>query len=222
MQFPAFGTTSATPFTAMSRVTLRNHLPANGPIDKLMADYIFQSQDDLTLELPSDRSMPPQNVLTGGGSNTRRQFEGSMSWMVTLVPKVGAYNSDNSDLFTASIVVFHSRPFDEKAERLAVVTSFPGAGIAGGDVSLTADDNQELDIQTNQWIMLSGQTPSTPYYRWYRVLGTDTVKGSPTANVTLQGPDWNPSIPAQATIMPGVVAVYEKTVRLETSSLWNN
>ena len=76
-------------------------------------------------------------------------------------------------------------------------------------------------------------TQSTCYndywYRWYKVVaigvrrsaGTNT-SGQPFyyRNVTLSGPDWNPGttgsvFPAYASIVDGVVAVYEKEIELE-------
>ena len=45
-------------------------------------------------------------------------------------------------------------------------------------------------------------------------------------DVTLVGPDWDWQnlirTPTQVTIVRGAVAVFEKTIRLETSSLWTN
>jgi hypothetical protein len=57
-----------------------------------------------------------------------------------------------------------------------------------------------------------------PVYQWYRVVDADTDITGPSLNqrvVTLAGPDWSiPAGQAQATLMTGVVAVYEKSVRL--------
>jgi len=69
-------------------------------------------------------------------------------------------------------------------------------------------------------------------HKWYRVLnaGEEVTpdSGEWTRDVTLIGPDWNwrqlltlsGSRTTQVTIARGVVAVFEKTIRLETSSLW--
>jgi hypothetical protein len=93
-------------------------------------------------------------------------------------------------------------------------------------------------------------TPPTPLYtgdaphthRWYRVLSadsdlvdSDSVANAPAGSwirfVTLDGPDfapywagdYTPPQPAginQVTIVKGVVAVFEKTIRLDVSSMW--
>ncbi len=109
-----------------------------------------------------------------------------------------------------------------------------------------ADD---VDVKRGDWVMLTRLLPFTSVprptlHRWYKVIAVDaeiasanstTVPGydpplpvRPMRYVTLQGPDW--PIPAnrtstyetQVTIVKNVVAVFEKTVRLETSSPWRN
>lgn len=220
---------------SMKRVSLRNVDPSvTNPvapfnsISKEFADYIFQSQDDLSISLPSDRALPPYQIMAPANDSaddpedsanfTRRQFEGNMSWMATLVPKALNTDTYNADLYTASIVVFHSRQADV-AEQVANVT-FNSAGIAGGEITITSPSGTvEYDVRSGSWIMLAGQT-TPPYYRWYRVL--DASDKGTEQHLTLQGPDWGATVPTQAVIVPGVVAVYEKTVRLDTPSLWSN
>ncbi len=124
---------------------------------------------------------------------------------------------------------------------------FSGAGYGGGEVCLetieriTPGDStarhyvEDLTLRTGDWLMLSAKVPSPGYdihfFRWYRVLAADAIEGTGpfTRNVSLQGSDWdrivlamqqNSDIITQATLMNNVVAVYEKTVRLENSSLW--
>lgn len=83
-----------------------------------------------------------------------------------------------------------------------------------------------------------------PVFRWYRVVASSTPlydsSTSPptwTQEVTLHGPDWDrpewignptaspavpPAVTTYAALVSRVSAVYEKTIRLETSSLWTN
>jgi hypothetical protein len=71
--------------------------------------------------------------------------------------------------------------------------------------------------------MLSGYRNSAPTYRWYRVVDVSEVAGSGpfTRDVTLFGPDWHiAAASTEATLLNNIVAVYEKTIRLETSGLW--
>lgn len=96
-------------------------------------------------------------------------------------------------------------------------------------------------VTTNPGILVQ----RTPYFRWYRVATADdepTQNGLFWArNATLIGPDWNSGtvvVPSRytsqfpgyadnsqtydniAVVVRGVAAVYEKTIRLETASMW--
>jgi len=115
--------------------------------------------------------------------------------------------------------------------------------LAGGSAPPPAP--QELFVKRGQWILLArnilvgGNT--LPVFRWYKVTEVDPDElgiatsaellgsppsGVPIRHVTLFGQDWivgpsaNPQEQTFAYIVPGVVAVYEKTIRLENSSLW--
>ena len=126
------------------------------------------------------------------------------------------------------------------AER-ATNINLVGGGYAGGEVKLihpipkNVTDKQKyaenvLKLQTSSWIMLSGRdnvknpNRTKRHVRWYRVLNVGPArvqKNNATRFVTLQGADWElPNGKTQATIMEGVVGVFEKNIRLENSSLW--
>ena len=96
-----------------------------------------------------------------------------------------------------------------------------------------------LKLQTNSWVLLYGNVAwhnpkqktrefnrRKRYYRWYRVLNASQVtfnKTVATRNVMLHGGDWDIRLPnknTRATIMAGVVGVFERRIRLENSSLW--
>lgn len=124
--------------------------------------------------------------------------------------------------------------------------------IGGGDVELTTRRNfaDDLELRSGNWVLLSsiksvlgGSPPmvtgTVQVHKWYRVANAgedavfDTATGNWVRDVTLVGPDWdwgnmgnNTPIqyvtPTQVTIVRGVVAVFEKTIRLESSSLWMN
>jgi hypothetical protein len=98
-----------------------------------------------------------------------------------------------------------------------------------------------LKLKAGDWVMLGGilvhRDPQTnqvlsrfPRFQWYRVSDTDEISYEPadaTINqaryerrATLIGQDWNIDVNSQlqnqqATIVEGVIGVYEKTVRLE-------
>lgn len=125
---------------------------------------------------------------------------------------------------------------------LSVVNPFQGAGFTGGEVTLEGASPEAVDLRAGTWIMLAGSTTDaagtdlTPDFRWYRIVGIDAdpqfSAGNYQVDVTLQGSHWLRSEwhvattnarfrPTQATVVKGVVAVYEKMIQLETTSLWN-
>jgi hypothetical protein len=190
----------------------------------------------------------------------KRQSDGDLSWMATVVPKQGT----NSDLYVVSIVVYSKRDFTSEQgpdgawgiagtdddgdgtvdnpiearwpgsdDGLALVGAFYSNGVGGGDVRLTATAVENLDVRQGDWVMLAGNLPvkgATPIsiFKWYRVIAADSevnVSATPfEREVTLLGGDWNATempVP-QVLIMKNVIAVYEKTLRLERNSLWMN
>jgi hypothetical protein len=138
---------------------------------------------------------------------------------------------------------------DAMHERVVDV-SFQGDGSTGGEVLLhttsTVATEETLKLRTNDWILVSANqvfgAASVPRFQWYRVAHVDPeiASGVNTAPfttagfesyVTLMGQDWNmnyvnPRLPAgtlggaEATLMEGVVAVYEKTIRLDYGSTY--
>lgn len=170
------------------------------PMEKPLADSIFQLDDDLTVERPSDGSLPAFGTIAGGV----RSSGGHLSWMATLVPKLELYAVPgvvaNSE-YILSVVIFHDRPSDMLAgdpmhERI-VGADFADAGdsgFAGGEVYLTwavpqsaANDafarDFQLHLRAGEWVMLGrmarhvvgpgGGTPF-PVFRWYRVTECDS------------------------------------------------
>jgi len=250
----------------LRRVTLYNPDTASPIMNAAQAELLFRSDDDLSFELPLDRNAPPEQIF--GANNARRQYEGTISWMATLVPQLNITNPSTSpgELYQLSIIVFDRRDssmaMNAQNERVVSVTAFHNAGLGGGDVTLGAATSEELDLKPRQWLMLmatphamvpgSGGTPNTPgvsLFRWYRVIDTEEEPhpGSSVFSwereVVLQGPDWpsrtpavtpprdylddvdpDPSVvaprPTRAVIVSNVVAVYERTIRLERSGLW--
>jgi len=276
-----YNTTQVAPFTQnprqprMLRITLKQAagVPLNigpaAPFDTsagmgaLQADRLFTADDDLVFEVPEDKALNPLQDSAGG---IRRQSEGAISWMATLVPRADAGGFASGE-YTLSIVMFNrrTRPYmfqDDNGnnmydsgeditenERVVDVATFEGAGFAGGDVLLRAATAEQLELAEGEWIMLGGSVGVTgfeaPEFRWYRVVATenapeyDATLTPPQYErvATLQGSDWqrtewhlpatNPLVPSptnvpvfrptQATLVKGVVAVYEKCVQLETT-----
>lgn len=205
------------------------------------AYQIFMSQDDLVFDLPEDRTLLPEQKFDS--NNAKRQFNGNYTWMATLspwMPTLWPSRPARTDMYVLSIVVFYRRDMSmavsygpgpqepPDSERVVDVAQFYGSGYAGGDVRLQTTSptrpSKDLDVKQGEWLMLSALSGTTPVFRWFRVVSTDSGplgSGPYTRDVTLQGPDWNPNWTSnQATLLNGVVAVYEKTIRLETSGIW--
>ncbi len=114
----------------------------------------------------------------------------------------------------------------------------------GGDVTLNiasatynqANPNPLSFVKAGNWLMLcrnvndATKSPATTYpvFNWYRVVSADLIDETAqttTQNVTLAGPDWDfagsagPS--TYACLFDGVVAVYERTIKLEGASEWS-
>lgn len=204
-----------------------------GPMDRLQSEFICALQDDLIVVREGPLSQPPRQEFWPG--NVRRYAEGHYSWMVTLVPEL---SSANSDLFRLSIIVFHKRILDPNTEEHQVnvvpnpsTPPPPSPSHWGNDVRLTATGSAEWshlqEVRTGDWIMLGPNNSGKGWdsiYRWYRVVSTDDAEltDNNSRNLTLQGADWPFALPpatpmARATLVKGVVGVYEKTVRLEKS-----
>jgi hypothetical protein len=234
----------------MARITLAPN-PLAGPtvvMDALQARQVFASDDSLVFDLPKDRTIGPvQNFsLSSTNQPLRRNATGSLSWMATIVPRLDRVGN-LTDEYTLSIVVFSRRVIDtplnnprSASERTAVVRDFYGDGIGGGDLQLGAQNDVDLALRSGDWVMLSGRKQRTgsltpiQVHKWYRVVnaGEDPRldSGVWVRDVTLIGPDWDGQylipiaalVTTQVTIAHGAVAVFEKTIRLETSSLWTN
>ena len=108
----------------------------------------------------------------------------------------------------------------------ATVTS----GLAGGEVRLLGTPSWLEKLKPGDWIMLSASVttlngPRT-WLDWYRITAVDDKAELASKNirwVTLHGPDW-PSVSylsnVYATIVDGVVGVYQKTITLDGTSSW--
>lgn len=211
------------------------------PMSFLQARQSFTVEDDLNFEVPDDEVLPPfQNYLDDDPNNpsdqgTKRTAEGRFSWFATLVPEIRSAPggiASQTDLYRLSIVVTAGRvpAIDTQLER-SVLVAFPGlntnhrVAYAGGDIRVKVAE--PLDLTSGQWLLLTQvlapqANPPITDFRWYEILFVDRENG----DITLQGADWAivdaTGTPREtwATIVPNVTAVYEKTVRLETSSSW--
>ncbi len=210
----AFG--NVQPFAGMSRFTLSAVPGGNQIMNQEHAQGVFLSQDDLAIYIPENGSLPlVQYDLSGKeigkvGSPKGRLSDGRYSWMATIAPKPMSPLAKSSDQYILSIVVFRSRDFSSDGKEKSFPVTFTGGGYGGGAVTFGSG---ALAVSAGHWVMVTSPGMTL---RWYRV--ENIGKGGTLA--TLAGPDW-PGINATAVAVPRVVAVYEKIIRLKTSSLWS-
>jgi hypothetical protein len=270
----------------MQRITLANGLAT--PMGRFQADHTFSFFDHLTYERPgvqkgltgNDNASPAFQIYTpittsSGILPGKREDDGKLSWMATLVPKIDRWNATLDDKYVLSIVVFYgrspslvipdftqplTRPVNEwgatiLGRNINGVSDFHSNGFGGGEVTISinaADPNasEKLKLRAGDWVMLSGnvtaRNPSNntavtvPTYKWYRISEADEDPRGPLTivgnnyyqrDVTLVGPDWdlqdllpfNMGVPSSdgyfddvdVTIVPHIVAVFDRTVRLE-------
>jgi hypothetical protein len=241
---PKFPLSSPDPAIQMDRITFGNEGPPVTTMSKEFADLICQTSDDLLFDTQTDTTLPPLAGFDFDSATPanaiRRQSMGNVSWMALV------FGLDSLDVISLSIVVFHQRDLDvtttPSIERIAQIDNadFYGGGVTGGDVRIhtttvpivKTDRNRaaEVDVREGDWLLLA----RSGIYAWYRVIAVDSdegpdVMGDPDddRDVTLFGPDWplasgSPAPPTYAIFIPGVVAVYEKTIRLESTSVWNS
>ncbi len=249
---------------AMPRITLRSNFTPNFVLNANAAQRLFVADDDLIFDMPSDRTLGPvQNFSfqnSAPANPLRRNSEGRISWMATIVPKLDRLASNAGTLtptyeYTLSVVVFSQRPLDRElidtssgslisedqvSERVVSVQKFYSGSPAfsGGDMRLVSRPSRgtsgedDLALQNGDWLMFSGVKTtlagSMQVHKWYRVVHAGDEpqpNGSVwTRDVTVMGPDWDiANIPmTQVTIVRGVTQVLERTVQLETSSMWKN
>jgi len=239
-RFPYLGTATSpstpTDVPWMKRISLRRWPGATLPSMVMsieQAGHIFLGEDDLVFNLPVDRTLPPQQKYDS--STSKRQWEGKFSWLATLVPKQDTGN----DLYLLSIVVFHRRESYAEAEHVVDVTfDALSLGVNGGEVTLSALPSpstttpakaDDLKMKEGEWLLMAGMIGTKEHFQWYRIQSADSgpVERNPPGSgydrvLTLFGQDWPASSLTvhKAIWIPGIVAVYEKTIRLETSSLW--
>lgn len=245
--FPYNGSAS---FPYMERLTLRREvIPNTTPptyvnLTASTCERIFSWSDDRIFDIPDDDTSRPRMLVDAANNAlpTSRQSAGNFTWTAMVTPAA-------SGLVKVAIVVFHKRDmvYDSTAtaagERM-VYCDMPGGG---GDVVLrvpntyTQQEAEELlKVRAHHWILLAGEllpNASGLYvHKWYRVVTTSQVQATAndwTVDVTLAGPDWDPTKfidkdsangntakTMRAMICDGVVGVFEKTVQLDEPSLW--
>ena len=229
--FPASTTATIT----MPRITLRSGT-VGGVMNAQQAREVFRTRDDIEIRPGESEGDPAeQHFLLSDlaiADTSRRYADQRLSWFATLTPAAtrqdGSLPNSGYGEYVLSVIVVNERDLTlptgtpDDSERTFQVTNFYGGGVGGGDIQIDASD---VELKRGDWLMLSQEIvvppgPNLQRHRWYRVVAFDPSTG--TSDITLEGPDWDSivAVTTQCTYVPGVVAVYEKVIRLETSSMW--
>lgn len=234
----AFSTPSTNPPAGVPwllRVTSAN---ASGNLPgRPLANAVMTAHDDLTFDRPDDRDRPAFQINktdSGTGTNIHRQYDGAFSWMFTAVPLLDS-NSNLTGRYNVSVVIFHRRllvdtlPLTaEVSERMVPIVGSLGGGIGGLEANLSSGTKAYLErIKSGNWVMLSGMKNSLPVIKWYRVTSIeDEILGAGagpfTRWISLAGPDLDTTntTNVRISLFDDAIAVYERTMRVEGSSMY--
>jgi hypothetical protein len=208
------------------RVTWRPLVPPMAPGDvdarQVLVDSLFRFNDDLVFNRPTDRTLPPIQLFDSRPVATeivKRQYNGRYTWMATLSPNP---NVSSNGFYTLSIVVFDGRdPNPENEIVLPVEVEF---GEGGGEVEFEDPANPgvtlaDLKLRPDHWIMLITRGTPPVQVRWYRIASADSQLHTGHLHGFLRGADIAAGT-YEGVVIKSVVGVFEKTVRLEGSSLF--
>ena len=194
---------------------------------RLTDELVFEQADDLTVE-DSDLNGPQQLFNEGPRGILNRQSVGSISWCAIAEPVVNSSVAVEVDSYKLHVLVFKDRIIDSEMDA-AMVTS----PITAGQVS-TITINRPLgafsaDVRRNDWVMLrNSNTSGRPDIAFARVTNFFSEPIDPdapidptaTSELTIDGPDFDFSTPTAMVHLRDVVAVFTRTIKLETSSEW--
>jgi prepilin-type N-terminal cleavage/methylation domain-containing protein len=245
-------TNSASPSSALVMKRITSTVALGTASDQVCTSQDDLHYDFPTTDQGNPDGLPIGAYFKSGGVNTKRAYDGRFTWVATLVPVWGdPVLTVGRNEMLLSVVVFNQRNFGatgvaatapqnataptERAAKVTFINGTTPASISGGDLIITDANQANVALNIGEWIMLggmiqdlnAGSAQQRPMFRWYRVVTAAPATGSGPyqRNITVAGPDWNLkglNGNMMAYIYDGAVAVYERTVRLEGSSIWSN
>ena len=168
------------------------------PMQKPVAETIFNLRDDLVVEFPEEDDLPSIQTwdIDSKGTATvnddtllRRQYQGNYSWLATVVPQTqqawaalqpadlnSAYSNYRYDV---SVVIFRKRDSEPSKESERLITAKLESD---GNLVIYSQDDQEVEdatkeIRPSNWIALAGVNQVTGVFmlKWYRILAIDSI-----------------------------------------------
>jgi len=229
--FPAYDPATI-PGPRMRRVSVRpfpgNQVTApQPPVGLAFAQQLMTGADDLVFLMPNDRTIPPQQQFSGDPAVglERRGTTGSVSWFATF--QADDYAHGNA---LVHIVVCNRRDTSVASDRLLSVAAIDWPQVKLACRAMQPDT--DLAVAEGLWIMLAGQSPTSRQFAWCRVSNVGnvipggepdidgTVLSVPSRWVSLAGRDWPfTAAQTQVAIVDGAVAVYERTLRMNSSGI---
>ena len=196
----------------LQRVTWR--MAGGGNMSLPTATQMFQSHDDLSLELPASRTTPAIQRI----SASEREHEGIYSWAFMAVP---ARNMGEGYYEVTAVVFRGRRPGAEWASANTNVTSNAG----GFRVRLAGTNDQTSKIKMGEWLLISlqGQQSNRPnYFHWYKVCSITLNNNAGTAFLQLQGIVRTTAFDASiwVTTFGSAVGVYQQIMKVDSDVDW--
>ena len=239
--FGTFPFNSASPITMPVVNLLRPDLTQFDIADarrmfRLTDDLVFQESDNPNVA-DSDLLGPVQIFNEGPSGLLNRQSTGAVSWCAIAQPIVNSATAEEVDSFKFYVLVFKDRITDSTVPESAMAAAEVVGPVAGtyaqplSTVSIRAplDDN----IRRNDWVMLINTDTTLPpglgtniaFARVSNLYGEDpdTPGYDPTttiSRITLDGPDFNFVNTTAIVHLRDVVAVFPRTIKLESASEW--
>ena len=172
----------------MTRVSLARN-PSNASSLRMLteqADLIFVADDELSFELPKDKTKPPEQEFGAKlpANYIKRMSEGTMSWMATVSPKVDV-DGQFKDAYTLSIVIFNRRDVSTVGRNQTMFEDANANGVV--DAGDTPTYNERL-----AWII--GDSTDTDASRQFHGDGYGggevTIEALSSQSLELRSGDW--------------------------------
>ena len=204
---------------------------------RLTDDLVFEESDDPT-DQDADLNPPVQifNEAAGGGF-LNRQSVGAVSWCAVVQPVAHDPNAEEFDTYKFNVLVFKDRLLDASATMEAATVLAPAAGSTSSLLSnVTIPGALSTDVRRNDWVMLINRAnavggtdsiarrTSMVFARITNLVSDNKNTVDPsddTSTFTLDGPDFKFVNTTYVVYLRDVVAVYPRTIKLESSSEWN-
>lgn len=242
--FPFNTTISGVPVLQIPTVNLLR--PNGNPFETADARRMFRLTDDLVFgesinslgDDDAELNGPTQLFNEGVGGLLNRQSTGAVSWCAIAQPIINDPDAEDIDSYKFNVLVFKDRITDSTApeSQMAAALVTPPLGPAYAQPLATVEISTALsdDIRRNDWVMLINEErpDGTPVafrtnLAFARVTNLasleDIASGQKFSRLTLDGPDFHfaPNATTYIVHLRDVVAVFPRTIQLETISGWN-